>query len=71
MVGHSEANFRNAVAGAVGEVAPFRGKRIRSDESAEQFQVTTEDAKAAATRVSVTTTLSWLDVSKKKIRRAI
>jgi Amidohydrolase family len=64
---YSAADFRNAVAAGVDEVAHFPGNGYGVVKSADQFRITAEDAKAAAkAHISVTTTLAWLDELKKK-----
>lgn len=58
---YSAADFRNAVAAGVDEVAHFPGDGYQAGMPVEQFLITPEDARAAAKAgVSVTTTLSWL-----------
>jgi hypothetical protein len=58
---YSAADFRNAVAAGVDEIAHFPGNGYGVIKSPELFQITTEDAKAAAkAHIAVTTTLSWL-----------
>jgi hypothetical protein len=58
---YSAADFRNAVAAGVDEIAHFPGNGYGVIKSPELFRITTEDAKAAAkAHIAVTTTLSWL-----------
>ena len=58
---YSAADFRNAVAAGVDELAHFPGNGYGVIKSPELFQITAEDAKAAAkAHIAVTTTLSWL-----------
>jgi hypothetical protein len=64
---YSAADFRNAVAAGVDELAHFPGDGYGLMKSSEQFEITAEDAKAAAkAHVSVTTTISWLGKFKEK-----
>jgi imidazolonepropionase-like amidohydrolase len=64
---YSAADFRNAIAAGADELAHLPGNGFGVVKSAELFQITTEDAKAAArAHVSVTTTLSWLGDLKKR-----
>ena len=64
---YSAADFRNAVAAGVDEVAHFPGNGYGVIKSPELFQITAEDAKAAAkAHISVTTTLAWLGEYKEK-----
>jgi hypothetical protein len=58
---YSAADFRNAVASGADELAHFPGNGYGVVKSAELYQITAEDAKAAArAHISVTTTVSWL-----------
>jgi hypothetical protein len=64
---YSAADFRNAVAAGVDELAHFPGNGYGLMKSPEHFEITAEDAKAAAkAHVSVTTTISWLGKFKEK-----
>jgi Amidohydrolase family len=64
---YSAADFRNAVAARVDEIAHFPGNGYGLIKSPELFRITAEDAKAAAkAHIAVTTTLSWLGKFKEK-----
>ena len=64
---YSAADFRTAVAAGVDELAHFPGNGYGLMKSPEQFEITAEDARAAAkAHVSVTTTISWLGKFKEK-----
>ena len=64
---YSAADFRNAVAAGVDELAHFPGNGYGVIKSPELFQITAEDAKAAAkAHIPVTTTVSWLGKFKEK-----
>jgi hypothetical protein len=68
---YSAADFRNAVAAGADEIAHFPGKGYGVVKSAELFQITAGDAKAAArAHIAVTTTVSWRGELKEKIHRA-
>ena len=68
---YSAADFRNAVAAGADEIAHFLGKGYGVVNSAELFQITAGDAKAAArAHIAVTTTVSWRGELKEKIHRA-
>ena len=64
---YSAADFRNAVAAGVDELAHFPGNGYGVIKSPELFQITAEDAKAAArAHIPVTTTVAWLGEYKEK-----
>jgi hypothetical protein len=64
---YSAADFRNAVAAGVDELAHFPGNGYGVIKSPELYQITAEDARAAAkAHISVTTTLSFLGKLKEK-----
>jgi hypothetical protein len=64
---YSAADFRNAVAARVDEIAHFPGNGYGLIKSPELFQITAEDAKAAVrAHIPVTTTVAWLGEYKEK-----
>jgi hypothetical protein len=64
---YSAADFRNAVLARVDEIAHFPGNGYGLMKSPEPYEITAEDAKAAAkAHIAVTTTLSWLGKFKDK-----